>query len=1308
MTQSSNLGICLDHRIDLLSCDQEPIHTPGAIQQQGVLLVARLDNFIITHVSENIADCLGVSPGAAFGRPLREVIGEVACQAIRGALAGKRHEPSVVLAVTAHMAPVPLQMVAHATNGSVLIEFEAAPNGRNHGLAIQRTQAIMHALHAASSQRELCDIVATKLRELTGYDRVMVYRFDREGSGEVIAEDCEPDLEPYLGLHYPASDIPPQARRMYLAQRVRGIADVDYIPVPLLADPALGQVWPVDMTRCALRSVSPAHLEYMRNMGTRASLGVSLIPGTSLWGMLVCHHRSPLAITADLRAQCDLIGQLVSLLLGSMGEMESYAEQLHRQRTLHDVVARMTESEHVADALLAGGDAFLSMLDASGAVIRLGERTVTLGLTPPMEAATRAMTALRTGSEEDLIAIDELQECIADWSTESATASGALYLNLPSGPGDAIIWFRPEIEREVKWAGDPKKAVDPDPATGRLSPRRSFALWKERVAGHSEPWQDADRATAREIGRTITTALARQSVAELAKLRHYDALTQLPNRRMLQEHLDALGAASDVALLFLDLDRFKAVNDTHGHAAGDSMLLQVAARLTKAVRSGDLVARVGGDEFVILCSKISVLAAEELAERIRLELALPFSIGGQPFLAGGSVGVAHTDTTETPKLLDAGDAAMYIDKRQRKNLTAALEARLPSAVVAPSTQKTKAVEATTLDKCRLAAGTDYAKKKRSGRRGGTPAEVQEQQRRHNARFWLAAIADSSDDAIIGKDLDGLITSWNRAAEVMFGYAADEIVGQSINLIIPPDRFDEETSIRARILNGEKVDHFETKRQSKSGAIIPISLTVSPVRDDRGKLIGGSKVARDCSERDSRERLLTRMASHDSLTELVNRRVFVKHLEMAIALARQGGEGFAVLYLDLDHFKDVNDTLGHPAGDLFLKTVAQRLLESVRDFDTVGRFGGDEFAILVIGIPEPEEVAKLTDRLLKAVGKPIRLEADEILPGASVGIAVYEQECQYDAEALLSHADLALYCAKSDGRGTFRFFTDSMDAEIRARIALDAELREAVALEQFFLMYQPQVEIETGRIVGAEALVRWRHPSRGLVGPATFIPAAERSGLIIPLARWVLKEACQQTKKWHDAGIELPSIAINVSGNQFKRPLELETDIVAALSESGLSASFVELELTESVLMETSREHNNILSRLRNMGLRIALDDFGSGYSSLGYLRRFQVERIKIDQTFVADIETTPGSAAIVRAALTLARELGIGVVVEGVESKGQLELLRAWGSRIIQGYYYARPLAEPEMTALLRVGHIIPSIVAEIAEDGPFASVDAY
>jgi diguanylate cyclase (GGDEF)-like protein len=650
--------------IDLTSCDREPIHTPGAIQPQGALLVARRDDLRVTHASGNLEKYLGLSATSSLGQSLERILGAVACRRALTLLGDNRYIPRSVLAIEAPASPFPLTMVVHAIDGSICVELEAASPGEDEAHIVQRTQAMMHALHAASGQRELCNIVVAKLRELTGYDRVLVYRFDREGNGEVIAEDRSEGQEPYIGLHYPASDIPAQARRMYLAQRVRVIADVDYDPVTILTDPALASTPPLDMTLCQLRSVSPAHLEYMRNMGSAASLGISLIPATSLWGLLVCHHRSPLVISASVRAQCDLIGQLLSLLLGSLGEMEAYAEQLRRQRSLQEVVARLSESDKVTEALRSSGETLLSLLESSGAIVRLGGRMVTLGVTPEVEAAQRVMTALNAASDGRLVAVDELREFVPEWATECEAASGALYLPLPSNPDDAIIWFRPETVKVVTWGGNPAKPTLLDPDSGRLSPRRSFAAWRERIAGHSTPWQEADRAVAGDLRRAITLAIARQSEAELAKQRYYDPLTGLPNRRMFQEHLADRQAMSSAALLYVDLDRFKAINDTKGHAAGDAMLVQVAQRLTRTVRNNDLVARVGGDEFVVFCDDLTTIEAEQLAERIRCTLKAPFTVGGRSFYAGASIGVAHTDTTRINDLFAAGDTAMYVAKRQ--------------------------------------------------------------------------------------------------------------------------------------------------------------------------------------------------------------------------------------------------------------------------------------------------------------------------------------------------------------------------------------------------------------------------------------------------------------------------------------------------------------------------------------------------------------------------------------------------------------------------------------------------------------------
>ncbi len=439
-----------------------------------------------------------------------------------------------------------------------------------------------------------------------------------------------------------------------------------------------------------------------------------------------------------------------------------------------------------------------------------------------------------------------------------------------------------------------------------------------------------------------------------------------------------------------------------------------------------------------------------------------------------------------------------------------------------------------------------------------------------------------------------------------------------------------------------------------------------------------------------EAQILHLVRNDMLTGLPNRRAFVEGLQQAIARARRGGSGLAVLYLDLDHFKDVNDTNGHPVGDLLLKSIAERLRAVVRETDVVARLGGDEFAIVATDVDEPAAITTIADKVMGIFGEPFTIQGNEIRSGTTIGISIYGPQAP-DPETLLSQADVALYRAKSEGRGTYRFFSQDMEAEVRHRVTMAAELRTAIAERQFFLLYQPQVEVENGRIVGVEALLRWRHPTRGIIEPAAFVAIAERNGLIVPVEQLVLREACRQARQWLDAGLRLPLMAVNLSGVQFKSALEVESDVVRILSETGLPPSLLELELTESVFMEASQDQSDVLVRLREAGLRIAIDDFGTGYSSLDYLRRFPVDRIKVAQTFVKSIESETGSAVIVRAALGLARELNLRAIVEGVENEAQLELLKSWGCHEVQGYYFARPQSAEDMTEFLRAGYIQPA-----------------
>ena len=443
------------------------------------------------------------------------------------------------------------------------------------------------------------------------------------------------------------------------------------------------------------------------------------------------------------------------------------------------------------------------------------------------------------------------------------------------------------------------------------------------------------------------------------------------------------------------------------------------------------------------------------------------------------------------------------------------------------------------------------------------------------------------------------------------------------------------------------------------------------------------------------RRIAHLAHCDPLTGLLNRRAFNERLAAAFEARRRGGPRFALLCFDLDAFKDINDTRGHPAGDRLLSEVARRLREMVGRADLVARFGGDEFAVLHLDAT-PESTAALAERCREALGAPYDLDGDQMRVTASIGIAD-DVDAAREPENLMMQADLALYRAKQEGRNRFRAHTPDLDEAVRQRVTVAAELLQAIDGNQLRLWYQPQVELASGRIVGVEALLRWHHPLRGLLGPGEFIGVAERTGLIDKLGAWVLDEACRQARAWSDAGIAPPVIAVNVSAQQFKATPELHDVVAAALTRHNVAAGMIELEVTETVLMEVTQNSGALLQRLQEKGLRISIDDFGTGYSSLNYLTHFPVSRLKIAQELVLGIVNDVRNAAVVRAAIHLADELGIECMAEGVETAKQLEFLVTAGCGFGQGYYISRPMGAERMTAMLRRGQSLLPAKAPLA-----------
>jgi diguanylate cyclase (GGDEF)-like protein len=431
------------------------------------------------------------------------------------------------------------------------------------------------------------------------------------------------------------------------------------------------------------------------------------------------------------------------------------------------------------------------------------------------------------------------------------------------------------------------------------------------------------------------------------------------------------------------------------------------------------------------------------------------------------------------------------------------------------------------------------------------------------------------------------------------------------------------------------------------------------------------------------RTIATLADADPLTGLANRRVFLDRLALAFAANRRTADPFAILLLDLDNFKNINDTLGHPAGDTLLREVAVRLSRAVRETDLVARLGGDEFAILQLGVNNPDDAGALASRIAASLAAPCKIAGSNAHVTASIGIGIWSAAIA-GSEALVMQADLALYRAKDDGRNCYRFHVTELDRQVHERVVVAEELRRGIERGELELHYQPLVELRSGRIIGLEALARWNHPERGLIMPSVFIPLAEQSGSIVALGRWVIDEACRQLRVWRDQNILAPLVSVNVSALQLRTGCDLARDVSSSLVRWGIAPTDLEIELTESVLMEAAQRHSKNLEQLRQLGVRIAIDDFGTGYSSFGYLATYPVTRLKIAQELVFPVTTDSRSAAVVRAAIDLGNALGIEVIAEGVETGAHARFLATAGCGQAQGYHFSRPLDAARATEFLR------------------------
>jgi diguanylate cyclase (GGDEF)-like protein/PAS domain S-box-containing protein len=566
----------------------------------------------------------------------------------------------------------------------------------------------------------------------------------------------------------------------------------------------------------------------------------------------------------------------------------------------------------------------------------------------------------------------------------------------------------------------------------------------------------------------------------------------------------------------------------------------------------------------------------------------------------------------------------------------------------------------------------------------------ERQAADEALFFEQQRADvtlnSIGDAVLSTDIPGNVTYLNPVAERMTGWPRQEALGRPLSDVFriidattrEPARNPMDQAIQLDRTVGLTPNCLLVRRD---GVETAIEDSASPIHDRAGQVIGAVIVFKDVSEARAMSLQAVYLAQHDFLTDLPNRMLLSDRLTQSIALARRHGQRLAVLFLDLDRFKHVNDSLGHAIGDTLLQSVARRLVSCVRTSDTVSRQGGDEFVVLLSEIESHDDAAASARKIVAALVAPHEVAHHQLHVTVTIGISIYPDDgC--DAETLIKCADTAMYHAKERGRNSYQFFEREMNARAVERQWIEAGLHCALARHEFVLHYQPKIDLRTGTVTGAEALIRWAHPERGLMVPKDFVRIAEDCGLIVPIGQWVLREACRQAQAWIDEGRPPIAVAVNISAVEFGHPRFLEY-VRAVLSDSRLDARYLELELTESSLVQHADSTVLTLQALKAMGVHVAIDDFGTGYSSLSYLRQFPIDGLKIDQSFVHEISEVPAGTSIVCAVISMGRSLGHRVVAEGVETGEQLAFLQAQRCGEGQGYYFSRPLQADQFVGLL-------------------------
>lgn len=1098
----------------LQQCASEQIHRIGNIQDCGVLLAFDAADWCLRAVSANCARLFGMPPSTVLGLSCETLLGSGPAARLREMVQQQQLPGAAIgaLALQRDGQTVNLDAQAYLAEGHVIVEIDhwpAADGDVFHELFIPIRDALWR-LDAEQDIACYARAVVDQVRLLTGFDRVMMYRFDTNWDGEVIAESRLETLDSYLGHRFPASDIPAQARLLYTRNLVRMIVDVDAVPVPLVL--AENNPATLDLSYSWLRSMSPVHVDYLRNMGVKASLSISLVQNDRLWGLIACHHMTSKFVPLRQRELDEFLGRVVSLKLMHMDAQERAAINSRIHDLLHALTAGIKDAQDLDLAIGNYRDELLGIVRAEGAIVSIGGSLHRIGKVPDEDVVEHLVSMLRDMNPAPVFHTDHLAALRAKFAEVGARTSGMLVALLDQEVRDFLMWFRPSILRTLRWAGQPNKLVAREDGMLRLSPRISFATWTETYRDKSMPWSQVEVDAANSLALALVELLAQRSLR--SKEESFRLLTEYASDMIAS--IDLTGRFRFVSPASVKLFGTPA-KDMLGQPVVDYIHAEDQPTLRRALdglrETGDTITTMartlgGNDHTVWIEATIKrtrdpngmeelVMNARDVTQRLAYQLAIE---------------EAHRRNS---RIFDAtGDGLLSLDRNGHvvyANAVALhLLARDPAEVIGGhccqffigDDENGKAINPENcpfiLTLCdgesRQGQITLRLQDGRIGKRAsylctllsegedsngcvvvlteGRPARRREQSRSTDV------ILDQTEQAVMVTDAAGRITAVNRAFTKITGYAREEAIGQTPRLFRSNVHTPHFYADFWKSLHETRRWVGEIWNRRKNGETYPQWGSVSAVLDKEGRTRNFVAVFSDISSKAKQaEEKLYYLANHDTLTGLPNRMRISEQLDKSIERAKRARTSVAIVFIDLDHFKLINDTLGHAVGDIYLKKLAERMQAALRKQDTLARWGGDEFIIALEDAGSQANIAETVTRILGRIAEPMHLEGQLLIPTASVGISSYPRDGVLTAD-LIKAADTAMYRAKQLGRARFEFYTEQLKEELDEKFALAGEIRRALVDGAFRLHYQPQVDARNGAFIGVEALARWQRGRHG--------------------------------------------------------------------------------------------------------------------------------------------------------------------------------------------------------------------------------------